>query len=375
VWRFREFLPTIPDAHIVWRPEGTTNLYGVGASEKGGFRLIGEYAGLDHLYLKHEGENPTGSFKDRGMTVGVSQAVALGARAVACASTGNTSASLASYAAQAGLPCFVFVPEGKISSGKLAQTLAFGAVTLQVRGDFDAAMELVQEVCASLGIYLLNSINPFRIEGQKTIALEMLQQMGWEPPDWIVLPAGNLGNTAALGKALLEAQEAGLIDKLPRLAAVQAEGADPFYRSFMSGFTQRFTVAADTVASAIKIGNPVSYERAGRVIRATNGLVTEVSDAAILEAKAVIDRAGIGCEPASAAALAGARKLAASGAIGRDERVTAVLTGHILKDADTTFSYHMGATRTEDARPPYANAPLQVRGELDEVRRALESYL
>jgi threonine synthase len=333
---------------------------------------VGEYAGLERLYLKHEGENPTGSFKDRGMTVGVSQAVALGASAVACASTGNTSASLASYAAQAGLPCFVFVPEGKISSGKLAQTLGYGAVTLQVRGDFDAAMQLVEETCAGLGIYLLNSINPFRIEGQKTIALELLQQLGWDPPDWIVLPAGNLGNTSAFGKALLEAREAGLIGRVPRLAAVQAEGANPFYRSFASGFARRFTVRAETVASAIKIGRPVSHERARRAIEATSGLVVEVSDAAILEAKAVIDRAGIGCEPASAASLAGARKLAASGEIKPGERVVAVLTGHILKDADTTFAYHTGALASSAS---HANSPVPVDAEIDRVRAVLERYL
>ena len=376
VWRFKELLPPLADEHIVSRPEGNTNLYVVGAAQAGGFRRIGEYAGLDYLYLKHEGENPTGSFKDRGMTVGVSQAVALGARAVACASTGNTSASLASYAAQAGLVCFVFVPEGKISSGKLAQTLGYGAVTLQVRGDFDAAMKLVEEVCRELDVYLLNSVNPFRIEGQKTIAFELLQQLGWEAPDWIVLPAGNLGNTAALGKALLEAHKLGLIDRLPRLAPVQAAGANPFYRSFRVGFAQRFAVPAETVASAIKIGNPVSFERARQAVRATNGVVAEVSDEAILEAKAMIDRAGIGCEPASAASLAGARRLAQDGTIRPGERVAGILTGHILKDADTTFNYHMGGGQGSGSeRPLYANRPVVIEGKMEEVRRALESYL
>ncbi len=368
VWRFREMLPPLDDAHIVSRPEGNTNLYSVGADEAGGFRRIGEYAGLPSLHLKHEGENPTASFKDRGMTVGVSQAVALGASAVACASTGNTSASLASYAAQAGIPCFVFVPEGKIASGKLAQTLAYGAVTLQIRGDFDAAMKLVQEVCARLNIYLLNSVNPFRIEGQKTIAFELLQQLYWEPPDWIVLPAGNLGNTAAFGKALLEARELGLISKLPRLAPIQATGANPFYQSYATSFTERFNVQADTVATAIKIGNPVSYERARKAVRETGGVVAEVSDSAILEAKAVIDRAGIGCEPASAASIAGARLLVESAVIKPTERVVAILTGHILKDTETTVNYHVGDGL-------YANHPHVVEARFHNVQATLEKYL
>jgi len=372
VWRFRELLPDIASTDLVTRPEGNTNLYFVGADEPGGLRRIGEYASIEQLYAKHEGENPTGSFKDRGMTVGVSQASALGARAVACASTGNTSSSLASYAAQAGIPCFVFVPEGKISSGKLAQTLAYGAVTLQIEGDFDAAIKLVQEVCLALGIYLVNSVNPFRIEGQKTIAFELLQQLGWQPPDWIVLPAGNLGNTAALGKAMLEARDAGLIDRLPRIASVQASGANPFYMSYAGGFSQRYHVAADTVASAIKIGDPVSYERARRVITGTNGVVTEATDLEILEAKAVIYRTGIGCEPASAASLAGARKLRMEGTIKPGESAALILTGHILKDTDTTFSYHM-AEGSE--RGVYANKPIQLPATVASVHEAVERFL
>src|SRR5690348_2308638 len=372
VWRFRELLPPLADAHIVSKPEGNTNLYAVGSALGGGQRRVGEYAGLAQLYVKHEGENPTGSFKDRGMTVGVSQAVALRANAVACASTGNTSSSLASYAAQAGLPCFVFVPEGKISAGKLAQTLAYGAVTLQIRGDFDAAMRLVQDAADRLGIYLVNSVNPFRIEGQKTIAFELLQQLAWEPPDWIVLPAGNLGNTAALGKALQEAHARGLIARLPRIAAVQAAGANPFYRSYASAFAEQFLVTADTVASAIKIGDPVSYGRARGVIRATGGVVTEVSDTAILDAKAVIDRAGIGCEPASAASLAGVRRLVVEGVIAPAARIALILTGHILKDSETTTALHLAPGA---APPPYANPPTVIDATLDAVRAALERYL
>jgi threonine synthase len=365
-------LPPFPDPHIVSRPEGNTNLYQVGAGERGGLKRIGEYAGLEWLALKHEGENPTGSFKDRGMTVGVSQAVRTGARAVACASTGNTSASLASYAAQAGLPCFVFVPEGNIALGKLAQTLAYGAVTLQVRGDFDSAMSLVQQACAELGIYLVNSVNPFRIEGQKTIGLELLQQLAWQPPDWIVLPAGNLGNTAALGKALLQALDLGLIDRLPRIASVQATGANPFFQSYKSGFSERFTVTAHTVATAIKIGAPVSFERARRAIETTNGLVLQVPDETILDAKAIIDRAGIGCEPASAASLAGARQLALDGTISPGERVVCILTGHLLKDSDTTLDYHLGKTSTPAS---YTNRPIVVDPTIQAVRQMLQAHI
>src|SRR5579885_1588417 len=319
-----------------------------------GHSEIGRFAGVERLFLKHEGENPTGSFKDRGMTVGVSMAKMLGARAVACASTGNTSASLASYAAQAGMQCFVFLPASNVAAGKLAQTLAYGATTIQVRGDFDDAMRLVEQVCDELGIYLLNSLNPYRIEGQKAIAFETLQQLDWQAPDWLVLPAGNLGNTSAIGKALQQAYQLGLISHLPRIASIQAAGANPFYRSFVKGFATRESVQAQTVATAIKIGNPVSFTRARRVIEQTNGLVEMVSDEEILEAKRVIDRAGIGCEPASAASLAGVRKLVQQGRIKRDERVVAILTGNLLKDSqtgipeqrqETVVDAHMDAVR------------------------------
>ena len=336
VWRYRELILPLPSRSIVSRPEGNTALYPVGRENCGesraGHRRIGEYAGVERLFLKHEGENPTGSFKDRGMTVGVSVARSIGARAVACASTGNTSASLASYAAQAGMRCIVFLPAGNVTAGKLAQSLAYGAATLQVQGDFDDAMRLVEQVCNEQSIYLLNSLNPYRIEGQKAIAFELLQQLDWQAPDWVVLPAGNLGNTSAIGKALLQAYRLGLIGHLPRLASIQAAGANPFYRSFVQGFTTRVQVQADTVATAIRIGNPVSFTRARRVIEQTSGVVEEVSDAEILAAKTVIDRAGIGCEPASAAALAGIRKLVQRGIIQQDERVVGVLTGTLLKD-------------------------------------------
>lgn len=339
VWRYRELILPVPESSIISRPEGNTSLYPVGldncGASRAGHRHIGMFAGLERFFLKHEGENPTGSFKDRGMTVGVTLAHLRGARAVACASTGNTSASLASYAAQAGMQCIVFLPAGNVASGKLAQSLAYGATTIQIAGDFDDAMRLVEQVCNEMGIYLLNSLNPFRVEGQKSIGFEILQQLDWQAPDWLVLPAGNLGNTSAIGKAFLQAHQLGLINHVPRIASIQAAGANPFYRSFLKGFAERERVSANTVATAIKIGDPVSFPRARRVIEETNGLVEEVTDEEILAAKTVIDRAGIGCEPASAAALAGTRKLVARGVIQRDERVVALLTGNLLKDSHT----------------------------------------
>ncbi len=332
VWRYRELVLPGGAPHAVTHPEGNTPLLRRAA--------LTEWAGLGDLLLKHEGHNPTGSFKDRGMTVGVTQALRVGASAVACASTGNTSASLAAYAAQAGLRALVFVPSGQLAMGKLAQSLAYGAKTLLVRGDFDACLRLAEEAGVRLGVYLLNSINPFRVEGQKTIVFELLHQLDWEPPDWIVLPAGNLGNTAAFGKALVEARALGLIDRLPRLAAVQAAGAAPFAQGFAEGFATRRRVKAETVATAIKIGDPASWDRGVASIRETNGVVTAVEDREILEAKAVIDAAGVGCEPASAASLAGVRQLVARGIIERDQRVVAILTGHILKDPGILLEYH-----------------------------------
>lgn len=339
VWRYRELIVPVPNSYVISRPEGNTSLYPVGMENCGvgriGHRQIGVYAGLDRFFLKHEGENPTGSFKDRGMTVGVTMANVMGAKAVACASTGNTSASLASYAAQAGMRGIVFLPAGNVAGGKLAQTLAYGATTVQIEGDFDDAMRLVENVCNELGIYLLNSLNPFRVEGQKGIGFEILQQLDWQAPDWLILPAGNLGNTSAIGKAFRQAYQLGLINRMPRIASIQAEGASPFYRSYMGKFSERFSVHAETVATAIKIGNPVSYTRARRVIEESDGIVESVSDTEILAAKAIIDRSGIGCEPASAASLAGARKLVARGVIKHDERVVGVLTGTLLKDSKT----------------------------------------
>ena len=356
VWRYRELV--LPGrGPTVSHPEGNTALYRR--------QDIGAHAGVADLQLKHDGENPTGSFKDRGMTVATTQAVRTGATAVACASTGNTSASMAAYASNAGLPAFVFVPAGKIAAGKLAQALAYGATTLLVKGDFDACLKLARESSKELGIRLLNSVNPWRIEGQKTIILELLQQLGWQPPDWIVVPAGNLGNTSAFGKALLEAQQLGLIKKLPRIAAIQAKGANPFYKSFRVGFRRRFKVKAETVATAIRIGNPASFERGALAIRATRGVVAAVTDREILAAKAVIDAAGIGCEPASAATLAGIRQLVRRGVIRRSASVVAILTGNVLKDPQAVIDFHMARGSRG------ANTPIEIQGRVSEVERLL----
>lgn len=358
VWRFGEVVQPLAVAQAISYPEGNTPLLRRDA--------IVRYAGVDDLALKHEGHNPTGSFKDRGMTVAVTQAVRVGARAVACASTGNTSASLAAYAAQAGLPALVFVPAGQVALGKMAQALAYGARTLLVEGDFDACLRLVQQAGDELGIYLVNSINPFRVEGQKTIVLDLLRQCDWVVPDWIVLPAGNLGNTAAFGKALVEAHAWGLIDRLPRLAAVQAEGAAPFAHAFARGFDRLVPVDAHTVATAIKIGAPASYRRAVRAINDTDGVVLSLPDGELLEAKAAIDGAGVGCEPASAAAVAGVRRLAAAGTIRRSDRVVAVLTGHVLKDPEVVQRMH--TTPGIIAAP---NTPVPISPTMSAIRDAL----
>ena len=361
VWRFGELvLPTAVDV-AVSHPEGNTPLLERAA--------LSAWCGVDGLLLKHEGHNPTGSFKDRGMTVGMTQAKRIGATAVACASTGNTSASLAAYAAQAGIPALAIVPDGQVTIGKLSQTLAYGARTLLVDGDFDDCLRLMQQVSVELGVYLLNSINPFRLEGQKTIVLELLQQCDWDAPDWIVLPAGNLGNTSAFGKAIDEAMAWRLIDRRPRLAAVQAEGAGPFAAAFSRGFDQLTPVHAETIATAIKIGAPASYHRAARAIVATDGVVLTVSDAEILAAKVAIDRAGVGCEPASAAAVAGVRKLRADGTIGRHDRVVAVLTGHILKDPGVLQQIH----QNDSIAPALANRPIRIPADIAAVRDVLSS--
>jgi threonine synthase len=365
VWRYQAMLPKLPDDAIVSRAEGRTPIYW---DER-----IAAYAGLQRLGLKHEGQNPTASFKDRGMTVGVSHAKAVGAKIVACASTGNTSASLASYAAAGAMQALVIIPEGKIAGGKLAQTIAMGARIVQVDGDFDIALALLRQLTAKYPVYLVNSVNPFRLEGQKTIVIEMLEQLGWQAPDVIALPGGNLGNTAAFGKALYDLHTAKLIDRLPRIMTVQAEGAAPFAHYFESGFDRYDPVKAETVATAIKIGDPASMERARRAIQLTDGYVAKVTDDEILAAKSWIDRVGIGCEPASAASLAGVKKLVASGVIDKDATVVGILTGQLLKDVDAVVRYHLGDLGGDDR--PNVNRPITVEPTLDALERTLADAL
>ncbi len=361
VWRYRELILPLPESALLTRLEGNTRTYDSAR--------VARYAGVQRLTLKHEGENPTGSFKDRGMAAGITIAAQLGMTRVACASTGNTSASMASYAALAGMEALVFIPEGKIAFGKLAQALAYGATTIEIPGDFDTAMALVQSVCRQEGIYLLNSINPFRIEGQKAIVFELLQDLNWEVPDWIVLPGGNLGNNSALYKGLAELRAVGIISSLPRIAVIQAEGANPLYRAFTSGKAVEPVKNPQTVATAIKIGAPVSWRKSLRGIQATNGVVEQVSDQEIMDAKAQVDRAGIGAEPASCATVAGVRKLTRQGVIHPEDRVCGILTGHLLKDPDAVVQYHRGDMA--GITSSFGNHPIRVEGGVDAVLQHL----
>jgi threonine synthase len=305
------------------------------------------YGGLDALVFKHQGFNPTGSFKDNGMTCGAAQAKRLGMTRVACVSTGNTSASMAAYASAAGLQPIIFIPYGNIAFGKLAQALEYGAKTIQVEANFDQILALVRELAENLGIYLLNSINPFRIEGQKTIMAEMLDQRDWKVPDWVVLPGGNLGNTSAFGKGLRELKELGLIDRLARLAVIQAEGSAPFYELMRKSDRSRLEPVGhpETLATAIKIGDPVSWPKALHEVTTSGGVVEKVSEQEIADAKAVIGACGIGCEPASATTLAGIRKLIQARVIKKDSDVVAVLTGNVLKDPSYIHEYHTGVLK------------------------------
>jgi threonine synthase len=327
VWRFREFLPNCyGDSGIVTISEGNVPLV---CGQK-----TAQWAGLRHLWFKHLGWNPTGCFKDLGMTVGITEAKFVGAKAVGCASTGNTAASLAAYAARAGLRARVYLPTGQVSHNKLAQAIDFGAEIVEIEGSFDDALEALLGG-ADPDLYFLNSINPFRIEGQKTAMFELLEQFDWEVPDYLVVPGGNLGNSSAFGKAFEELKSHGFIEKVPRMIIVQAEGANPFARLWSSGSKElQATGHPETIATAIRIGNPRSWKKALRAVEFTGGLVIDVTDAEIGEAKALIGRDGIGCEPASATTLAGIRKLVNAGKINTNAVVAAVLTGHALKDTE-----------------------------------------
>ncbi len=396
VWRFHELLPFAPRESIVTIGEGQT-LLSVSDSV-GGF--VGVRPG--RLHLQYEGLNPSGSFKDNGMSAAFTHARMIGAKRAACASTGNTSASLAVYCAVTRLMRgIIFIGSGKISYGKLSQALDYGALTIQIAGDFDDAMARVKEVSGKLGIYLVNSVNPFRLEGQKTIMFRVLEALGWEVPDWIVVPGGNLGNSSAFGKAFIELKELGLIDRMPRLAVINAAGANTLHELYTRRGLRwgggkadlapachyydeldRLEKRANTIASAIEINRPVNLNKCLRALEACDGVVREVSEQEILDAKAQVGAGGLGCEPASAASVAGAKQLVAEGVIGRDDRVVCILTGHQLKDPNATVAYHttdqalfnevLGSRGV--SRASYANRAVSVGNRIDEIVQAIDLY-
>lgn len=396
IWRFHELLPFPKPETVVTVGEGQTLLQ---QSD-----LVGTYVGLKpgKLHLQYEGMNPSGSFKDNGMSAAFTHARAIGAKRAACASTGNTSASLAMYCAATRLmKAVIFIGTGKISYGKLSQALDYGALTLQIAGDFDDAMQRVQEVSRDLGIYLVNSVNPFRLEGQKTIMFRVLEALRWEIPDWIVVPGGNLGNSSAFGKAFSELRCLGLIDRIPRLAVINAAGADTLYELYerrglrWNGGASNMSIAdhyygeldqlqrkASTIASAIEINRPVNLRKCLRALDVCDGVVRQVSDQEMLDAKAKVGAGGFGCEPASAASVAGARLLRDQGVISADDRVVCILTGHQLKDPTATVAYH---TTDQDQfnkvlgsrgvrRASFANRAVAVPNELGEIVKAIQLY-
>jgi len=396
IWRFHELLPFARPEQVVTVGEGQTLLLPSAS--------VAKYVGLnqDRLFLQYEGMNPSGSFKDNGMSAAFTHARMIGATRAACASTGNTSASLALYSSVTRLmKAVIFVGSGKISYGKLSQALDYGALTVQIAGDFDDAMARVQEVSQELGIYLVNSVNPFRLEGQKTIMFRVLEALRWEVPDWIVVPGGNLGNSSAFGKAFAELKQLGLIDRVPRLAVINAAGANTLYQLYEKrglrwnggapeatrissyyGELDQQKRRASTIASAIEINRPVNLHKCLRALEVCDGVVREATDQEILDAKAQVGAGGLGCEPASAASVAGAKILRSEGVIGADERVVCILTGHQLKDPTATVAYH---TTDQDKfnevlgsrgvkRAAFANRAVAVSNDLTEIIKAIQLY-
>ncbi len=422
VWRFRDLLPFYnSESEVVTIGEGRTNLQKADLLAKQiGFDVqAGSAGGKGGLYLQYEGYNPSGSFKDNGMTAGFTHARMVGATRVACASTGNTSAALAVYGTLTGTKVFVFIGDGKIAYGKLSQALDYGATTLQIAGDFDACLARIKHIAEHMpevGVYLMNSVNPFRLEGQKTIMCRVLEGLDWQVPDWIIVPGGNLGNCSAFGKAFMEMKALGLVKKVPRLAVIQAKGSRTLDRIVneigvrwrasermseraSEGIELRGTWDVDavakeyarmdaanerahTVATAIEINRPVNLPKALRALHEMNGVVRSVDDNTIVEHKAMVGRYGFGCEPASAASVAGARMLLKEGVIKPDERVVCILTGHQLKDPDVTVEYHTGMKKSDGATKlqanevdaPHgliANRPVRVVDDLDAILRAM----
>ncbi len=379
VWRFRELLNFCPDEHKVTLCEGQTIL------QKND--MLAEYLGIKkgRLHLQYEGLNPSGSFKDNGMAAAFSHAKMTGAKSCACASTGNTSAAVALYAHSIGIKCTVFIGSGRIAYGKLSQAMDYGAQTIQIRGDFDDCMKQVQSVCTKLNMYLLNSLNPFRLEGQKTIMYRIMEGLGWNVPDWIIVPGGNLGNSSAFGKAFAELKELGLINRVPRMAIINASGADTLaelvnkrglkwnggsveekiYRDYYAELTAR-NFSPHTCASAIEISRPVNLKKCLRAIDVCSGIVRAVPDEQIVDAKALIGKYGLGCEPASAATIAGLKVLLAEKIVRPDETVACVLTGHCLKDPTVTVEYH------RDKKGLFSNPPIEANNDIDEIIRLMQ---
>ena len=379
VWRFRELLNFCEDKYKVTIGEGQTIL-----QQNDG---VAEYVDVKpgRLYLQYEGLNPSGSFKDNGMTAAFSHAMMVGAKSCACASTGNTSASMTLYAHNCGLKSTVFIGSGRIAFGKLSQAMDYGAQTIQILGDFDDCMRQVQDVCLQLGLYLLNSLNPFRLEGQKAIMYRIIEQLRWEVPDWIIVPGGNLGNSSAFGKAFYELKQLGLIEQVPRMAIINATGAETLtdlvnnkkllwnngsveqkiIDDYYADLTAR-NFSPHTCASAIEISRPVNLKKCLRTIALCNGIVRAVTDEEICDAKAIIGKYGLGCEPASAATIAGLKHLRAEGVIAADERIACVLTGHLLKDPNVTVNYH------KEKQGQFSNPPIEAPNKLDEIIKLIK---
>ena len=396
VWRFRELLPFASEDKIISIGEGQTLLQRADR--------VAQFVGLSPgcLRLQYEGMNPSGSFKDNGMTAAFTHAHQMGATRAACASTGNTSASLAMYCSVTGLMrAVIFIGSGKISFGKLSQALDFGALTVQITGDFDDAMARVKEVTRDLGLYLVNSVNPFRLEGQKSIMFRVLEALDWNVPDWIVVPGGNLGNSSAFGKAFAELKQLDLIPRIPRMAVINASGADTLYQLYESrglrwqsgqgdmGIVQQYyqeldrrEQKAETIASAIEINRPVNLQKCLRALETCDGVVRTVTDQQILDAKARVGVGGFGCEPASAASVAGTKLLVEQGVIGKGDTVVCILTGHQLKDPTATIAYHTTDQEQFDKilgsrgvrRASFANRAVAVPNDLNEIVKAIQLY-
>ena len=367
IWGKKEMVcPSVEDDNIVSLFEGGSNLFWA--------ERLGDKIGIKELWVKQCGNSHTGSFKDLGMTVLVSmvkQMIAEGKSipAVACASTGDTSAALAAYGAAAGIRTIVFLPRHKVSTAQLVQPMANGAIVISLDTDFDGCMRIVREICNRENIYLANSMNSLRVEGQKTVSVELVQQFDWEVPEWIIIPGGNLGNVSALGKGFLEMRDMGIIDRLPRIAVAQSANANPLYRSYLNNFDRFEPIHANqTLASAIQIGDPVSAEKAIRVLRIFNGVVEQASEDELANAVAMADKTGLYCCPHTGVAFAALLKLVEHGDVRPGERVVVISTAHGLKFTDFKVAYHEDRLRDLGVEPRYVNRPIEMPAKYDQVR-------